>query len=235
MRPKHADGGAHRVHLVRPWPSRRRGSPEACVAIAYAIANVCVSTKTVKIGTQMRTDSFTPRMLMSVSPITPATANASLKCLRRGREEAEQRVGAARHRYGDGQDVVDQESAAREDAQRRGKELARHQVAAAARRKQRDDLRIARADRDDRDDRGERHEQAQVRVPAERLERLLRAVAGRRQPVRAEAYPREERDQRELVEQVCLGQGLRSAEDERFEGHVAVSRICFSAGWIERS
>ena len=54
--------------------------PEACVAIAYTIAKACVSTNTVKIGTQMSTDSLTPLRFMSVRPTTPATANPSLKC-----------------------------------------------------------------------------------------------------------------------------------------------------------
>ena len=40
----------------------------------------CVSTKTPKIGTQISTDSLTPRRLMSVSPITPTIAKRSFTC-----------------------------------------------------------------------------------------------------------------------------------------------------------
>ena len=57
--------------------------------------------------------------------------------------------------------------------------------------KQLDDLRIARTDDDNREHRGQRHEEAQKGVPVQLEERRLRAVAGRRQPVRAKAHPRQ--------------------------------------------
>ena len=134
-------------------------------------------------------------------------------------EQAEKGVGAARHRDRDREHVVDQERAARDDARRGREQLARHQVSAAARREERDDLRVAGADRDDRDDAGQRDEEAQVGAAAERLECLLRPVARRREPVRPEADPGEEGDQRDAVEEVPVAQGFLAAKDYGLDGH----------------
>ena len=61
--------------------------------------------------------------------------------------------------------------------------------------------------------RREREEDGQVRVRAERAERLVGAVRRRRQAVGAEADPREERDQRHLVEDARVLNAARRAED----------------------
>jgi hypothetical protein len=80
--------------------------------------------------------------------------------------------------------------------------------------KERDDLRVARADRDDRDDRRQRDEEAEVGVVPQRPEHLLGAVARRGKPVGAEAHPREDRDERDLVEKVVVAERARAAEQE---------------------
>ena len=50
----------------------------------------------------------------------------------------------------------------------------------------------------------EREEDREPDVLAERLERLFGAVRARREPVGAEPDPREERDQRDLVERAGI-------------------------------
>ena len=79
-----------------------------------------------------------------------------------------------------------------------------------------DDLRIARADDDDGQHGGGRDEQAQIRVRLQRHERRFRAVARRRQAVRAQADPREQGDQRRLVEQAFVGKIPRPADHHVF-------------------
>src|SRR4051794_29028597 len=72
-------------------------------------------------------------------------------------------------------------------------------VSAAAVRKKLDDLVVCkRNDKDSNRDPG-RKVQAEMRVTAERKKRLLRAIARRRETVRAEAYPCEESDERDML------------------------------------
>ena len=52
---------------------------------------------------------------------------------------------------------------------------------------------------------------------AQRLERLLGAVGRRREPVRAEADPGEEGDQRDVVEDARVVQVARLTEERRLE------------------
>ena len=101
---------------------------------------------------------------------------------------------------------------------RLGVGVARDEVAAATGGKQGDDLRVARADRDDGHDGGERDEDGEVGIRAERAERFLGAVARGGEAVRPEADPREERDERDLVEEVAIGERAGLAEENGFEG-----------------
>ncbi len=151
-------------------------------------------------GTSGMTDSFTPRRLSQIRITTPMHRNRQLVGQPCGGEKAENSVGAARDRERDGQQVVDQERAPRYHADRRRQELARHQVTAAAGRKELYDLVIARADDEDRNNRSQRDKYSQVRVPAERQERLLRPVAGRGKAVGAQPDPGEKGYQGKLVE-----------------------------------
>ena len=85
-------------------------------------------------------------------------------------------------------------------AEDRPEELGGHDVAAAARREELDDLGIARRDGDDRERGHDGQVEGQVPVVAERQEGFLGPVVRRAQPVGAEADPGEEGDEREPVE-----------------------------------
>src|SRR5439155_21054113 len=86
-------------------------------------------------------------------------------------------------------------------------------VAAAARRELLDDPAVRPRDHEHRDDGGEREEDREIGVRAERAERLVGAVRRRRQAVGAEPDPRQERDQRHLVEDARILNAAWSAED----------------------
>src|SRR5262249_46559942 len=83
---------------------------------------------------------------------------------------------------------------------RLAEEMRRDEIAAASRREELDELRVRRRDEDDRERRGRREEHGEVRVPPEREERLLGSVRAGGEAVGPEPDPREERDERELVE-----------------------------------
>ena len=134
-----------------------------------------------------------------------------------GRQQAEERVRAARDRERDGQHVIDQQRGAGYHPQTGREQFAGHQVAAAARREQLDDLRVAGADDEYRHDRRRRDKQAQVNMAVQGLEGLLRTVARRRQPVRAQPNPREEGDERELVEKALVREIARFADQDRLQ------------------
>ena len=132
------------------------------------------------------------------------------------RQHAEQRIRAAGHADGDGQNIIADERAAGHDAGRGRKQLARDEITAAAGGKQFDDLRIARADDDDGQHRGRRDEQAQKSVALQRQKRRLRAVARGGQSVRAQPDPRQQRDQRQVVKQIFIGKIAGAADDRIF-------------------
>jgi hypothetical protein len=112
----------------------------------------------------------------------------------------------------DRQDVVDREGRAGDDACRAAEELARHRVAAAAVRELLDDLAVGVGDDDDRERGREREEDGEVRVLAERAERLVGSVGGGRQAVGAQTDPGEESAQRELVDEPGIAQRVRRPE-----------------------
>ncbi len=151
-------------------------------------------------GTRGTTDSLTPRRFMTRETQHAEDREHDLQRLHGQRQEAEDGIRPAGNGEGDGEHVVDEKRAARDHAEGRGEELACHEVPAAARREELHDLRVAGGDDEDRDRGGERHEDAQVPVAAQGEEGFLGAVVGGGQPVRAEPDPREEGDERELVE-----------------------------------
>ena len=126
------------------------------------------------------------------------------------RQEAEQRVTRRGDRDGDGEDVVDQQRGAGDHAGTGPQQLAGDHVAAAAGGELLDDAAVGGRDQQHRDrhEGGERH--GEVGVLAERLERLLGAVGGGRQPVGSQADPGEERDQRQPVEEPAVAQVARA-------------------------
>ena len=133
---------------------------------------------------------------------------------RESAEEAADRVGARRERDRDREHVVDEQRGAGQDSDRLAEQLARDRVAAAARGELLDDAAVARADDEDRDRGREREEDGEADVLAERLERLLGAVGARREPVGAEPDPREDRDERDLVEGAGIAGILRRADED---------------------
>ena len=108
--------------------------------------------------------------------------------------QTKQRVAGRRDRGGDGQHIIDQQRAARYDADSAAKQLRGHQIAAAAAGKFFDDMAIARRDDEDRQNRGQRQEDGQIMMGHAVLDEVLegfgRAVARRRQPVGPQTRPR---------------------------------------------
>ena len=132
---------------------------------------------------------------------------------RRG-EKIPDLVAGRRDGHADREDVVDEERAARDDADLPAQELRRDEVAAAAARKVLDEVRVR--DRDDRDrDRRHRDEDDGERAMApESPEGLVRTVGGGREPVGPEADPREERDERDPVKDVRVLHVPRLAQED---------------------
>jgi hypothetical protein len=129
------------------------------------------------------------------------------------RDEAEERVASRRDRHRDGQHVVDDQRAARDDAGPLAQQLGRDHVAAAAMRELLDNAAVRGGDDHNRQRHRHGNAERQVRVRAERLERLLRTVGRRREAVRAQAHPGQERDQRERVEDALFLYVARRAKD----------------------
>src|SRR5436189_234284 len=75
-----------------------------------------------------------------------------------------------------------------------------------------DDAAVARADDQHGEPGREREERRESDVAPERAEGFLGSVGGRRQPVGAQSDPREDRDQRQLVERARLAGIFRRAE-----------------------
>ena len=141
------------------------------------------------------------------------------------RQQAEQRIHAAGDRDRDGEHVVDDQRRAGGQAGVGPEQAGRDPIAAAAGRKQLDDLVVGKRDDEHRRRGGDRQVQAELGVLAERPERLLRAVAGRGDAVGAQPHPGEKRDQRDvvpglLVERVerLATQGPASVVEERHSG-----------------
>ena len=134
-----------------------------------------------------------------------------------GRQQTEQRVGPARHGKRDRQDIVDEQGRAGDDARPGREQLAGDQVAAAAGRKQFDDLRIAGADHEHRHHRGRGHEQAQVNMAVERLKGLLGPITGGRQSVGSQSDPGEKGDERQFVKDALIRKVTRLPDQDRFQ------------------
>ncbi len=94
----------------------------------------------------------------------------------RGREEAESGVGGCGDGDRDGEDVVDEQRRARDDAETRAEELRRHDVPAAAEREVLDDARIGVGDDEDGEGDRERHPDRQELILPECAEGLLGPV-----------------------------------------------------------
>ena len=115
------------------------------------------------------------------------------------RQQAEERVDAARRRDRDRQHVVDDQCGARDETRVGTDELGRHLVAAAAVRKQLDDLVVGQRDHE-HCERGRHGEvQRELVVRAERHERFGGAVRRGGQAVGADADPGEECGERDVL------------------------------------
>ncbi len=131
---------------------------------------------------------------------------------RAGGQHAEHLVRAAGDRHRDRQHIVDEQRGAGDEADLGAEQLRRHDVAAAAERKPLDDLRIRHRDDEHRERRRQRQRHRQVGVRAERAERLVGAVRRRRQPVRAQADPGQQGDERDRVIRVRVADVAWRAE-----------------------
>ena len=147
----------------------------------------------------------------------------------RRRQEAEDHVAGGGDRDGDGEDVVDEQRAARHDAGAASEQLGGDDVPAAAVGEVLDDPAIRGRDHQHGDAGQQREPDRQVGVAAEGLERLLGAVGRRRETVGAQPDPRQERDQRDLVEDPLIVQVARLAKESRLEPTEASSRRELSA------
>jgi hypothetical protein len=130
------------------------------------------------------------------------------------RKDRPELIARARDRHGDGKDVVDEERAAADDADPVAEEFRRHEVSAAAARKVLDQVRVGDGDDSDRDDGHRDDDNREMRVRAERLVSLLGAVGRRREAVRSQADPREDRDEGDVVEDVGIGDVARRTDDD---------------------
>ena len=129
-----------------------------------------------------------------------------------GRQKAEERVPGRGEGCGDREDVVHQESRARDHARRRAEDLGRHDVAAATAGELLDDAPVGGRDEED----GGRHERGQPErqegVLSQRLERLLRAVGRGGEPVGTQSYPGQKGNQGQAMEQVPVIEVAGAAE-----------------------
>ena len=121
-------------------------------------------------------------------------------------QETEDRVRAAGHGQGDGEHVVDKQGTARDHAHLGRKQRAGHDVAAAPGGEQFDDLGIGGTDDENGQGRAQGHEHGQEGVLAQGQVGLGRTVAGRGQPVRAQAHPGEKGNERQFVKERLVGE-----------------------------
>ena len=135
--------------------------------------------------------------------------------MERGRHEAEDRLRARGERDRDGQHVVDEKGAPRHKPGAGSQQLRGDHVAASSRGEPLDDARIARGDHRHRDRGQERERNREEGVLVKRSERRFRPVRARREPVGAQADPRQERGERDLVKQLRVGERARGPDDGR--------------------
>ncbi len=132
-------------------------------------------------------------------------------------QEAEERVRAAGDRDRDRQHVVDEQRAAGDQADVRAEEVRGDEIAAAARGKELDDLRVARRDHENGHRGEDGQEQRKILMLPEREKRLLGPVAGGRETIGPETDPGEECDQRDVVEDAGIADVLRRPEQHLAE------------------
>ena len=101
-----------------------------------------VTTNRRKIGVSAMTDSFAPAQVEHDEPGDEHDLDRQLERRATRRQEAEDGVAAGGDRDGDGQDVVDQQRPAGDDAGQRPEQLGGHDVAAAAVRELLDDAAV---------------------------------------------------------------------------------------------
>ena len=89
---------------------------------------------------------------------------------------------------------------------------------------------------EDGERRGERETHRQVRVRAQRLERLLGAVRRRREAIGSQPHPGQERDQRQAMEHRAVGEIARLAEHDPADAMAQRRRVVGGArlGWLGR-
>ena len=160
--------------------------------------------------------------------------DAYLVAVQAERQQAEHRIGAAGNRYCNRQHVVDDERRAGHEAGMRAEQIGGDLVAAAAVRKELDDLVVRERDDEDGDRDRDREIKAEVRVAAQRQERFFRPVTRRRQAVRAETDPRKKCDQRDVLARIGIERIERRAGDQSPQilrrGHRAASSAALCAG-----
>src|SRR5205085_525759 len=106
---------------------------------------------------------------------------------------------------------------ARDEAGPVAQEPGRDEIAAAAGRKELDQLGVRRRDQENGEGGRDRQEDRQVPVLSERQERFFRTIGGRRKAVRAEADPRQDGRERDLVEDLWVeGIELLAEEDSLY-------------------
>ena len=101
---------------------QRRQARGMARAMPYTISTRWVTTKPRKIGSRILIDSFMPRRLSTISSTDDQRSSVpELARLEAERQQAEQRIDAARDRDRDGQHVVDDQRARRRRAPARGR------------------------------------------------------------------------------------------------------------------
>src|SRR5207302_3587826 len=131
----------------------------------------------------------------------------------RGREETENRVACRRNRNRDREHVVHDQRRPRYDAGLLAKEPRRNDVTAATERKLFDDPAIGVGDDEDGERRRQCQADRQIGMRSESLKCLFGPVRGRRQAVGSEADPREQRNERDFVEDFRLELALPAQQD----------------------
>ena len=147
------------------------------------------------------TDSFTPRALSTTRRTIRKSDEAYLVVMKAHGQEAEECVGAGDEGDRDGEHIVDQEGAARDDARPLADRMGGHDVAAASVGEMLDDPRVGVRDDKDGERRGEGKKDGEVGVGPEGPERLFGAVGRGREAVRPEADPGQDGDEAQLVEE----------------------------------
>jgi hypothetical protein len=129
------------------------------------------------------------------------------------RQQAEERIHAARDRDGDRQNVIDDQRRPRNESRVRPYETGSDLVSAAAVRKQLDDLVVCERDHEHREGRGDRQIERKGAVCAERHVRLGRAIGRRRETVGADPDPSEESGESDVLSRLRRHRVPRGPED----------------------